>query len=251
MTMNLETNSDESPVGILVVEDSATQADQLEHLLAGDGYRTRSARDGREALWLMNEFKPQLVLSDVVMPEMGGYELCRRIKSHPDWREVPVVLLTALSDPEDIVRGLECGANNFVLKPFEPRTLLSRLRYVLLNHRLRANAAPEMGIEVLFSGRRHFITSERLQIVDCLFSTFETALERERELKSLNQELRLAHEQLDSLKHWISICARCGTVCTDGPHRQEIEAWVKEKGAERVCRNCSHTDDSNGSKQGL
>jgi len=95
---------------ILVVEDSLTQMTELEFILQKHNYQVSFARNGEEALAHMNKRKPAMVISDVVMPVTNGYELCRQIKTNENLRGTPIVLLTALSDPKDVIRGLECGA---------------------------------------------------------------------------------------------------------------------------------------------
>ena len=105
-------------IEILLVEDSPTQVERLRHVMEAKGYRTRVARDGKKALEALRERKPNLVLSDIVMPEMDGYALCHAIKTDPNWGDIPVILVTSLVDAQDIVRGLECGADSFVRKPY-------------------------------------------------------------------------------------------------------------------------------------
>src|SRR5687767_6610342 len=95
------------PVEILLVEDSPTQAAKLAHLLEGRGFVIRVATNGRKALDALRQHKPKLVVSDVVMPEMDGYALCRAIKNDPALAGVPVILVTSLVDAKDIVNGLE------------------------------------------------------------------------------------------------------------------------------------------------
>src|SRR5713101_3075962 len=103
-------------VEILVAEDSPTQAEQLKHLLTERGYTVRVAANGKQALAAMHQCKPTLIISDVVMPEMGGYALCKEIKSQAELKDVPVILLTSLSKAQDVIKGLECGADNFIRK---------------------------------------------------------------------------------------------------------------------------------------
>src|SRR5688572_9956711 len=104
---------------ILIAEDSATQAQRLRHILEQQGYQVTAAINGRLALENAKQSKPALIISDVVMPEMTGYELCRLVKEDRALQDVPVILVTTLSDPRDVIRGLECGADNFVLKPYD------------------------------------------------------------------------------------------------------------------------------------
>jgi len=127
---------------VLAVEDSATQAEALLATLGEGGFEVTLARSGDDALRILGERAFDLVISDIVMPgDVDGYELCRRIKAGPH-RETPVVLLTSLSDPMDIIHGLEAGADNFLTKPYEPEHLLERLAVLLATRRARARAEP-------------------------------------------------------------------------------------------------------------
>ncbi|MDY6843059.1 MAG: response regulator [Thermodesulfobacteriota bacterium] len=182
---------------ILIVEDSATQALRLQSFLEEKGYTVQVSCDGKEALSFLQTQIPKLVISDIMMPEMDGYELCRHIKSNDRLKDLPVILLTALSDPEDVIKALECGADNFVTKPYEEELLTSRIRSILLNKELRKSVSSEAGIEIYFAGKKHVITSSRMQIIDLLFSTYENAVQKNLELKQVNKELTSAHRELE------------------------------------------------------
>jgi two-component system cell cycle response regulator len=187
-------------MGILVVDDSPTQAIHLREILVANGHRATLACGGLEALALLRECRPEIVISDVVMPDMDGYELCRAIRSEARLHDVPVVLLTSLSEPQHIIRGLECGADNFLLKPYDETALLSHIQYILLNQELRRQSTAEMGIEIFFGGQKHFVTSDRMQIMDLLFSTFESAIQKNRELEATQRELRRAQARIHELE---------------------------------------------------
>lgn len=181
---------------ILIVEDSPTQAERLRRLIQSMGYRVRVASNGQRALNLIRERKPQLIVSDIIMPEMNGYELCHALKADPALREIPVILVTALNDPKDIIRGIECGADNFIRKPYSEEYLLNRISKVLLNQRLRQDAGPEAGIGVYLGEQKHFINASRQQMLDLLISTYEQAVQvnselqaRERQVIELNVKL--------------------------------------------------------------
>jgi two-component system cell cycle sensor histidine kinase/response regulator CckA len=181
---------------VLIVEDSPTQAEALFALLVGAGYEVDVARTGEEGLAVVRSHSHDVVISDVVMPgALDGYELCRRIKATPH-RETPVMLLTSLSDPMDIIRGLECGADNFLTKPYNPEHLLDRLKTLLATRATRGSAKLRMGVKVFFMGREFTISSEREQILDLLISTFEDAVRQNRELQHREEELRAAKEEL-------------------------------------------------------
>jgi DNA-binding response OmpR family regulator len=169
---------------ILLAEDSQTQAEQLSHYLITWGFAVTVARDGRKALAAALQSKPAIVITDVVMPEMDGYTLCKEIKSLPALKDVPVVLLTSLSGPQDIVRGLECGADGFIRKPYDDKYLVTQVEYILTNVELRKTQRLQVGIQLHFGGQSHFITAERQQILDLLISTYEGAVQINEELES-------------------------------------------------------------------
>jgi signal transduction histidine kinase len=182
-------------VDILIAEDSPTQAMKLLHVLEQQGCRATHAQNGRKALASLATHIPTLVITDVNMPEIDGFELCKRIKNDPKLKDVPVVLLTSLSSPQDIIRGLECGADNFVVKPYVADFLLSRLVTVLANRNLGlADDAHE--IPIYFAGQRYVITSRRRQILNLLLSTYETALNTNDALIAAQEALKAAQQQL-------------------------------------------------------
>ena len=194
--MNFQT-ADGAPL-ILIAEDSATQCQRLQFILEQQGYRVLPTINGRLALEAAQRHKPALVISDVIMPEMNGYELCKRVKSDPELADIPVVLVTTLSDPHDVIRGLECRADNFILKPYEASHLLRRIQFVLVNSQMRQTDQPGMGLEIVFGGQKHFITADRLQILNLLLSTYEAAIQRNEELTSTRDALQqLTHDLED------------------------------------------------------
>ncbi|OEU75103.1 MAG: hypothetical protein BA874_12635 [Desulfuromonadales bacterium C00003068] len=188
---------DVAPDTLLIVEDSHTQALVLKQFLIDNGFDAVYVEDAHAALTWLQSNTPALIISDVLMPEIDGFALCETIKNTPQIRNIPVVLLTQLSEPEDIVRGLECGADHFVTKPFDNALLLAQISNILLNQQLRSHPIGEAGVEVYFGGNRHVINSERSQILDLLLSTYEGALQQKRELEQTNGQL---NEALDTIK---------------------------------------------------
>jgi signal transduction histidine kinase len=187
----------EKKIRILIAEDSPTQAQKLKYLLHDEGFITDIAKDGEQALEKIPIFNPAIVISDIMMPKMNGYELCKRIKSDAHSKDIPVILLTSLSDPEDVIKGLECGADNFLTKPYNIDFLLSRIKNIVVNIDMRSSRHTDMGIEVYFSGKKHFINSDRLQILDLLLSTYENAIQKNNELEKVNNELISARVELE------------------------------------------------------
>ncbi len=197
--MSAEFNPTFNDIEILVVEDSPTQLARLKHVLEEHHHRVVTASNGEQAIALLSEHKPAIVITDIVMPGMDGYELCRRIKSAGDHKEVPVILLTSLSDSVDVIKGLECGADNFITKPYSDAYLLSIIRHVHANKELRLTTRMQAGVEIVVGNQRYFITSDRQQILDLLISTYEAAVQRNTELSKTRDELQALNEHLEEL----------------------------------------------------
>jgi two-component system sensor histidine kinase/response regulator len=183
---------------ILIAEDSQTQAEKLIHCLNTRGYAVTVTKNGKQALAAAFQRKPAMVITDVVMPEMDGYTLCKEMKSSPALKDVPVVLLTSLSRAQDIMRGLECGADSFVRKPYDDAYLISRVEYILTNVELRKSERTQAGVRLRFGGQSHFITAEKRQILDLLISTYEGAVQMNEELEVKQEELLEAKEALET-----------------------------------------------------
>jgi two-component system, cell cycle sensor histidine kinase and response regulator CckA len=206
-------------VRVLVVEDSPTQAQELAWLLESEGFAVDVARNGEEGLARCQQAQYELVLSDVVMPGIDGYELCRRLKTDGKTHRIPVVLLTSLAEPMDVIRGLECGADNFLTKPYDAAYLIGRLRRLLEDLALRGERKVAVGVEVVLLGRKFTINSDREQMLDLLMSTFEEVLrsrQREYETKLTEQTLRESHRllqsALDALPEQIAIIHHNGSI---------------------------------------
>ena len=121
---------------ILLVDDDATNLDVLRETLGGSSCRLFVARNGEEALKVARRAKPLIVLLDVVMPGIDGYETCRRLKHDPETRDVAVIFLSALNDPKDKVRGFEAGAVDFITKPVQAEEVIARVKTHLRIQRL-------------------------------------------------------------------------------------------------------------------
>ena len=148
---------------ILLVDDDATNLDVLRHTLDGRGYRLFVTRSGESAIEVARRVHPLLILLDVVMPGIDGYETCRRLKADPDTREAAVIFLSSLDETKDKVRGLEVGAVDFVSKPFQSEEVVARVNTHLTVQRLRrqletrnAELARELAVaqELLTDARR-------------------------------------------------------------------------------------------------
>ena len=188
---------------ILVVEDSPTQAEQLSEMLRAEGFEVHVASDGEQGFVRAATGSFDVVLSDVLMPGISGFDLCRRIKSNSTTKHLPVVLLTTLNDPASLIEAITCGADNFVAKPFEQDYLLARLTNVLTSRTRRQGKHVPAAAEVTFLGRRFTITADKEQLLDLLLSSFEDIVRTARDLEANQAALREAErgrrEQMDRL----------------------------------------------------
>jgi len=129
---------------VLVVEDEAALATMLRYNLEKQGFRVEEAADGQEALTRIAETQPDLVLLDWMLPAMSGLEVCRQIRRRPVSRELPVIMVTARTEDQDAVRGLNTGADDYITKPFSMDALLARIRALLR----RSNSVAVKGLLV-------------------------------------------------------------------------------------------------------
>ena len=179
---------------VLVVDDSRTQAAMLRQLLQRSGFEVLMAFDGKQGLRAAKEHRPDLVIADIVMPIMDGYAMCQALKADPTCAQMPVILLTALHDPTDIVRGLQAGADYYLTKPYQGDYLLSRVEGVL--SRPDNLNSSEDALEVEVEGQHYLIRSGRQQMLNLLLSTYGSAVQQNAVLTHTQNELRTVNEKL-------------------------------------------------------
>ncbi|MFN8612525.1 MAG: adenylate/guanylate cyclase domain-containing protein [Vulcanimicrobiota bacterium] len=160
---------------ILLVEDEPVNIQAVSGVLKEQGYQVSVATSGAKALDVLTRLRPDLILLDVMMPGLDGFETCRRIKANPELREIPIIFLTAKSETDDIVQGFELGAVDYVSKPFSGHELLARARTHLAldrlhkeNRQLLLNVLPEAIAEKLKA--QPGILAERFEDVSVLFT---------------------------------------------------------------------------------
>jgi DNA-binding NarL/FixJ family response regulator len=161
--------------GILVVEDDPGARSAIEDLLQLHGYKVRTARDGLEALEIMHKQTPDLILADILMPGMNGYQFYLRVQSRPDWLWIPFIFLTAKGSLEDIRMGREMGVDDYIVKPFEPEDLLAAITGRLERFEQLAEA-DQRGTGSLVGGQSDMAALERV---------LATLSDREREVLML------------------------------------------------------------------
>jgi two-component system phosphate regulon response regulator PhoB len=128
---------------VMIVEDEDALVTLLRYNLEKEGYRSASASDGDEALVMIKEETPDLILLDWMLPMTSGIEICRQLRRQPETRDVPIIMLTARGEEGDKVRGLNSGADDYITKPFSPNELMARVRAVL------RRAQPALSADVL------------------------------------------------------------------------------------------------------
>ena len=181
---------------ILIVDDSPTQAKHLEQVLKAHGYRVFVTKNGSEALDHILADDTDLVISDILMPEMNGFELCRRVRKIEAVKRLPIILLTHLNDPADVMHSLEAGADYFISKPYNNKLLLSRINSTL--KRGGTCYEKESYVTLSYRGQGYSINAPKEQIIDLLLATYELAADKNQELLRAKQalsELNLDLEQ--------------------------------------------------------
>lgn len=180
---------------VLIVEDIATEAFTLRKVLERADYQVTLATTGQEALRLLAMREFRLVITDIDMPGMDGYEMCLAIKDSLRTRTIPVILLTTLSSPANILQGLKCKADYYLTKPYTPQLLLARVQTLLERTPTPPDADAEP-LPVALDGHEHVVTAGRRQLVNLILSTYECAVQQNRELIATQAELNRRNDQL-------------------------------------------------------
>lgn len=198
-TLALKTKQDTASklATILVVEDSPTQAEQIKYLLEDKGYAVMVAANGKEGFEVAKKFRPTIIISDIVMPVMDGYELAEKIKKDKDVRDIPIIFVTALTDRKDASRKASVVADGYFTKPYDDKYLISKIEALLTASR-QEEGVDTKELEVKFAGERYVIASGRRQILNFLLSTYENAVQQNQDLILMHRELHLLNEQLEN-----------------------------------------------------
>jgi signal transduction histidine kinase len=217
---------------VLICEDNADMRRLLSFLI-GREFRVRVAPNGREGLKMVRELAPDLVLTDVMMPEMSGTELCREIKGNPETQGIPVVLVTSKAEREMKIEGLELGADDYVTKPFHPRELLARVRSLVKLHGLQeqlatqnellksTNVELQATLEELRDAGVQLVQAERLAAVGELAAGVA---------HEVNNPMNFATNALKTLRTYVEdVCSVTEMVASiDWSDRDALDARVRE-----------------------
>lgn len=182
---------------ILVADDSPVQAIMLRRTLSQAGFQVLMAKNGIEALETLKKQPIDLIISDVNMPKMDGYELCRIIKQDAQLCRIPLILCTTLADPMNLIKGIEVGASNYITKPWNDENLLT-----LIDGLLRSPSYIKLGAEnseeVTFNGQSYKIHTGYQEILNFLLTTYQNIHKQNQELIELREEVQKAYSQLAS-----------------------------------------------------
>ena len=181
---------------ILVLEDSELQAKRLINLLEGEGYAVTAAGDGAEGFDMLKESVPDLIMCDVWMPVMDGLEFCRTVKQDKGLAHIPIMLITSLSEPKDVARGLNAGADYYLTKPYSTGLLLSMV-HSITHHQQSYSPKGVATVEVRLRDRLQEISASPRQIANFLFSTYENLVSLNKDLSHTKRELKSANERLE------------------------------------------------------
>jgi len=184
---------------ILIVEDSPTQLEKLKYILEEEGYQITSARDGRQALEILDTFIPTVIISDIMMPEINGYQLCKIVKAEERTWDIPVILMTTLTNREDVYEGLACGADSFITKPYSENYLLNHIEKFLSKKVRQHSDSARVDIEIPIAGKNSSVSVDLNKMLNLLIDTYEAAINKNNELQQSQDELISMNYDLENI----------------------------------------------------
>jgi two-component system, sensor histidine kinase and response regulator len=189
---------------LLIVEDSATQALQLSLLLQDAGFEVEIAADAERGYSLIAEGRFDLVVSDVNLPGESGFALCRKIKANPDLKNLPVLIITADSDPSNVLRGLEAGADGFMTKNHSPAQIVHRVQRTIAGGVRMMNVGGVDYTQAVFRGNEFLLRTTVKQLLNVLLSSFEDVIDLNDQLRSSEVVLRELNVELHKVNEAVT-----------------------------------------------
>ena len=193
----MKNNSSHAQPEILIVEDSPLEAELLRRCLDKAGYRVTLAKNGEEGLQAAHTRRPALVVSDINMPVMNGYELCRKIKYDEALWNIPVILLTSLSETENIIQAINAGTDSYITKPFIESSLLGCVHSLLATPIRRKRVEERRREKVEYEGKPYAIVGGGQHILSLMLSVYGNSLAQNRDLMHIQTQLNLLNDNLN------------------------------------------------------
>lgn len=208
---------------ILIVEDSEVQALSLKKIIIQHGYEVVVANNGAEGITMARAHRPDLIITDIIMPVLNGYHMTREIRDDPDLKSIPVILLTQLTEVDEIISGLDSGAENYVTKPYDEGYLLARIDALLENPCKFKNNPDGKVTEFEHNGKQYSIRAGRGQTIGFLLSTYENAIIKNKSLINAQEELETLNEGLEK-----KVAERTKALTAEVAERRQAEEALKE-----------------------
>ena len=199
----MKTNNESMNPFILIIEDSQTQAIKLEFLLKANQFNTTILSNGQDGIAYLQKNQPNLIISDITMPIMNGFDFCSTIKKDPNLSQIPVLLLSDISDPSEMIRVLDVRADALIIKPYDDNLLINRINYLINQPLINSDLDDLEDISIDWYGKQHVVHSNKHHMMNMLLSFFDNAMFQSQELKrsqsmviSLNKDLKKSLKKL-------------------------------------------------------
>lgn len=183
---------------VLVVDDHPALVTLIKHKLIQRGFEVVTAQNGEDAFELVEVQIPDLVISDVEMPVMNGYELCTKIKESETYNHIPVILVTSMVTTDSLMMGIAAGADNYITKPYDDETLFSKVDELLKKPLSKISDREELEVEV--GGKKYLIKADFEHLINLLVSTYKNTLAQNVELETVKQRLKSINQELEYSK---------------------------------------------------
>lgn len=183
---------------VLVVDDHPALVTLLRHKLIQKGYEVLTAQNGEDALELAQTEYPDIILSDVDMPVMNGFELCEAVKKDSRLNKIPIILITSMVTTDYIMRGIEAGADNYLTKPYDDETLYSKIEELLSNPPIPFNDSDTVSVTI--EGNDYNVQADYSRLVNLLISTYKNTLAQNVQLSKMQSSLNAANKELKLTK---------------------------------------------------
>ena len=174
---------------ILIIEDEKDIRDLLQHYLKREGYEVKSAQDGESGLQKIRKERFDLLLLDLMLPQVDGLEICRNLRSRPETADLPIIMITAKGEESDRIVGLEMGADDYITKPFSPREVLARVKAIFrrmekpkgkeIKHEYGGIHLDPAKHEVTYKGKSHSLTVKEFKLLEFLLANKGRVLSRD------------------------------------------------------------------------